>query len=88
MPGMDEARDRAAVKPAHRPYPPPAIDRVRALIRIEKVYTELLSAVTELAEIERAIIKAGGIPRPTVIPEQVEAVLGPHIARACGKKFR
>ena len=85
---MTEARARAAAKPAPLPYPPPAIDRVRALIRIQRAYDELLAATAALAAIDRAIIKAGGIPRPTVIPAQVEAVLRPHLDRAMETRFK
>jgi len=84
---MTEARARAAAKPAPLPYPPPAIDRVRALIRIQKAYDELLSAVAALTELDRAVLRAGGIPQPTMITAQVEAVLRPHINRVMGKKY-
>jgi len=71
-------------KPA-LPYPPPAIDRVRALIRIQRAYKELLAATGELAAIDAEFARAGKPQAQSLTPELVEAVFRPHLDRITGK---
>jgi hypothetical protein len=60
--------------------------RAEALRQIQSAYLQLISAVDELAKIDREIGAVDEAPPPTMNAAQVEAALAGHIHRITGKR--